>query len=120
MRKNVAMTVGAIALAFGGVLGTAGQSFAGSNGQQVAVSTHYSDEISLCGNNQNGDFDCTGYLPSPNQWTQVSGWWWKGVVIVYGVRYDTADGSPEYRMAECEVPVRQAADWTWCDLYNEL
>ncbi|MFE9138854.1 hypothetical protein [Streptomyces sp. NPDC007355] len=79
MRKNVATTVGAAALAFAGVLGSAGQSFAGSNGQQL----HFHDtstvvySIRVQGYNQSGD-SVSGCFLTPGRDTWISGWWWKG------------------------------------------
>ena len=85
---------------------------AGTNGQQVAVSTYYSDKVQVCGHNQNNAWVCTGYFNTPGTgYTGRAGYWYKGQVTITGVR-----NSPhQVRTAYCNIPVSQSGDWSYCN-----
>ncbi|MGW7819992.1 hypothetical protein ACWGLF_18025 [Streptomyces puniciscabiei] len=85
---------------------------AGSNGQQVKVSTYYSDEVDVCGYNQNGNYACTGWFATPGSgYTGVAGYWFHGTVDISGLNDDTG----KERYATCNVPTSQSGNWTYCD-----
>ncbi|MEO6087209.1 MAG: hypothetical protein ABIQ18_29270, partial [Umezawaea sp.] len=109
------------ALAGVGLLVGAGPASAADNGQQVSISTRYSDYVTLCGLNQDSAYICTGWVPTPNYWTTVNSWWWKGEVDITGRQVDTANGNNNvYRYGVCWVPVAQPGDVTYCDLAGKL
>ena len=85
---------------------------AGTNGQQVAVSTYYSDEVDVCGYNQNGTHTCTGWFATPGSgYTGRAGYWFKGTVDIYGLN----DNTGTQRHVTCNVPTSQSGNWTYCD-----
>ncbi|WP_017239921.1 hypothetical protein [Streptomyces sp. SS] len=116
MYGKLARVLAATALATAGLVGYAGSAAAGTNGQQVTVSTRWSDQIRMCGRNQYDQESCTGWIASPNLWTPVPGWWWKGEVFIEGWRHDTGESYYGY----CDVPPEQASDWTECHLWGTL
>lgn len=123
MLKTLAGRAGTVAAATvlsGAALVTAaGPASAGTNGQQVSVSTRYSDQIRVCGYNQADSWVCTGLIDSPNYWTGVGGWWWKGTVVLYGIEHNPNHTYVTYS-ATCNVPVSQSDDWTYCDVAGTL
>ncbi|MFF7441455.1 hypothetical protein [Streptomyces sp. NPDC008122] len=116
VNRKIARIATAAALATAGVIGYAGSAAAGTNGQQVTISTRWSDQIRMCGRNQADQEACTGWIASPNDWTPVPGWWWKGEITIQGWQSETG----EYRIGYCDVPPEQASDWTQCALYGTL
>ncbi|MEU0007827.1 hypothetical protein ABZ079_26960 [Streptomyces sp. NPDC006314] len=92
---------------------------AGTNGQQVIVATHYSDKISICGGNQNGDYTCTG-VNTPDGYTHVPGWYWRGWIRITGTQLDSGKPGGTIRVADCWVPKEQDGDWTYCYTYDRL
>ncbi|WP_055491689.1 hypothetical protein [Streptomyces sp. TP-A0356] len=52
---------------------------------QVTVHTNYADDIQVSGINQYGNYVETGWIATPNAWTRVPNWWWRGSVTVHGV-----------------------------------
>ncbi|MER7954386.1 hypothetical protein [Streptomyces sp. NPDC096030] len=108
MRRKIATTVGATALAFAGVLGTAGQSFAGSNGQVLQFYDREGNTYSLyvVGTNQNGQ-RVDGCFQTPSTFTLLSGYWWKGAVSYMG-----------FERANCTGPTTGAVDG-WVPTYQE-
>ncbi|MER6998521.1 hypothetical protein [Streptomyces sp. NPDC000410] len=112
IRKKAAVTVGATALAFAGVLGTAGQSFAGSNGQQLKFADARGDTYSILvvGKNQNG-VEVSKCFYTPNQVTYISGYWWKGNIEYLGWSGDSCTGSTRGHYT-AYVPTSQPnSDW---------
>jgi len=124
MLKQITSRTGSLiagsALAAAALITTAAPATAGTNGQQMAISTRYSDVVQMCGNNQNGVRVCTGWISTPNYWTKVYGWWWKGEVEFWGIQYDGPGGYEVHRYSYCNVPASQADDWTWCDEAGDL
>ncbi|MFE5714116.1 hypothetical protein ACFQ7J_25265 [Streptomyces sp. NPDC056501] len=124
MLKTLAGRAGTVAaatvLSGAALITAAGPAAAGTNGQQVSVSTRYSDQIRVCGYNQADSWVCTDLINSPNYWTSVGGWWWKGTVVIYGVQYDTPSRTHVTRAAQCYVPPSQSGDWTNCDVAGTL
>ncbi|MEU7583552.1 hypothetical protein AB0B50_38940 [Streptomyces sp. NPDC041068] len=107
---SIAATAAATTMA---VVGSAGTASAGTNGQQVKVSTYYSDQISVCGTNHKGHFDCTPRFKVPGkEYRGVAGYWFKGVVDIHGYNSNTG----KHRLAHCTVPERQASNWKYCDM----
>ncbi|MER5202774.1 hypothetical protein [Streptomyces sp. NPDC002825] len=110
--KKAATTVAACALAFAGVVGSAGQSFAGSNGQQI----HFHDtstvvySIRIEGYNQNGD-PVSGCFLTPSRDTWISGWWWKGEVSVTFYRNNSCSFATYYGDTIAWVPTEWSSDW---------
>ena len=113
LRKKVATIAGAAALAFASVLGSAGQSFAGSNGQQIRFhdtsTVVYS--IRIQGYNQNGD-SVSGCFSTPSKDTWISGWWWKGEVSVTFYKTNSCSFATYYDDIIAWVPDEQSGDWT--------
>ncbi|WP_406326790.1 hypothetical protein [Streptomyces sp. NBC_00203] len=120
--RRVGLIAAAAVLTVTGMFTGASSAAAGTNGQQVVIATHYSDQIQVCGPSQGSDLSvCHDWMASPDKWTKVPGWWFKGKVWIHGHRQDnngTIDD--EWRLASCDVPVSQADDWFWCDTYNQL
>ncbi|WP_329395298.1 hypothetical protein [Streptomyces melanogenes] len=114
--KNITLAAAGLGLAAAGLLAGAGTATAGGNGQQVTVSTRWSDQIRICGRNQADEQSCTGWIASPNPWTPLPGWWWKGELVIQGYQQDTG----EYRLGYCDVPTSQSDNWTKCNLYGTL
>ncbi|MGA4960484.1 hypothetical protein [Streptomyces lavendulocolor] len=111
VRRKLATTAGAAALAFAGVLGTAGVASAGSNGQQIyfydTLSNVYS--IHLQGYNQNGDY-WQLCVNTPQKETWVGGYWWKGnVEVSYYSNRDCPGNARAYK--NYWVPTSQSGDW---------
>ncbi|MFD9567479.1 hypothetical protein [Streptomyces sp. NPDC059994] len=117
-KSNTAAAAAAagVGLAAAGLLAGAGTAAAGTNGQQVTVSTRWSDQIRICGRNQADEEACTGWIATPNAWTALPGWWWKGELVIQG--YQQENG--EYRVGYCDVLPSQPSDWTQCNLYGTL
>ncbi|MFB6837218.1 hypothetical protein [Streptomyces sp. NPDC056361] len=113
VRKKVATTVAASALAFAGLLGSAGQSFAGSNGQQLRFhdtsTVVYS--IRVEGYNQSGE-SVSGCFSTPSKDTWISGWWWKGEVRVTFYKNNSCSFATYYDDTIVWVPTEQSGDWT--------
>ncbi|MFD3537155.1 hypothetical protein [Streptomyces sp. NPDC058664] len=113
VRKKAATTAAAAALAFAGVLGSAGQSFAGSNGQQIRFhdtsTVVYS--IRIQGYNQNGE-SVSGCFSTPSRDTWINGWWWKGEVGVTFYRNSSCSFATYYGDEIVWVPTEQSGDWT--------
>ncbi|MFJ5831564.1 hypothetical protein [Streptomyces sp. NPDC093089] len=113
MRKKVATTVGAAALAVAGVLGSAGQSVAGSSGQQI----HFHDtstvvySIRIEGYNQNGE-SVSGCFLTPSRDTWISGWWWRGEARVTFYRNNSCSFATYYGDTIASVPAEQSGNWT--------
>ncbi|MER6029828.1 hypothetical protein [Streptomyces sp. NPDC001851] len=85
---------------------------AGTNGQQVAVSTWHSDKARVCGYNQNHTYACTPWFSTPGSgWYGVAGYWFKGDVFITGVNAVTGAA----RHVTCNIPKSQSGDWTLCD-----
>ncbi|MCX4539406.1 hypothetical protein [Streptomyces sp. NBC_01565] len=115
--KKTATTVGALALAFAGVLGTAGQSFAGGNGQQIVFADVRGNTYSvyLVGTNQNGErSDICFNTPGPT--TYVGGWWWKGTVSYLGFAGAGCTGATRGSF-QATVPTYQT-DTDWYTITN--
>ncbi|MEZ0113841.1 hypothetical protein ABH920_007875 [Catenulispora sp. EB89] len=110
--KKLAATLTAVATIALPVV-AAGTASAGTNGQQVAVSTWYSDEVKICGTNQNNKPNvCTPKFSVPgSSYVGLKGWWYKGWVTITG--YDNDNGS--VRTARCYIPASQSGDWVYCD-----
>ncbi|HEY9368231.1 hypothetical protein [Streptomyces sp.] len=112
LRKKVATTAAAAGLAFAGVLGSAGQSFAASNGQQI----HFHDSstvvysIRIQGYNQNGQA-ASGCFQTPSKDTWVGGWWWKGEVNVTFYKNNSCSFATYYGETNAWVPTSQSGDW---------
>ena len=111
------LVVGA-ALIGGGMVPLAGAASAqtadaqGRNGQQIMVSTHFSDAVEICGDNQNGKWVCSPVFRTPgNGYTKLRGWWWKGTVAISGYN----DNSSKVRHMNCEVHEEEYSDWTQCN-----
>jgi hypothetical protein len=93
------------------LLGT-GIASAGTNGQQVAVSTWYSDEVYVCGDNQNGDYTCSNWFATPGTgYTELPNSWWKGEIFITG--YDETNG--QYYYATFTVPVSMSGNVYDCN-----
>ncbi|MEV8585898.1 hypothetical protein [Streptomyces sp. NPDC051180] len=113
MRTKLATTTAAAALAFAGVLGSAGQSFAGSNGQQI----HFHDtstvvySVRLQGYNQSGA-SVSGCFNTPSKDTWIGGWWWKGEVSVTFYKSSSCSFATYYDDTTVWVPSEQSGDWT--------
>ena len=111
--KKAATTGGAVALAFAGVLGSAGQSFAASNGQQIRFHDNsglvYS--IRIEGPNQNGDV-ASGCFATPSKDTWIGGWWRKGEATVTFYKNNSCSFATYYGETNAWVPTSQSGDWT--------
>ncbi|MFE4311359.1 hypothetical protein [Streptomyces sp. NPDC056891] len=113
VRTKVATVAAAAALTFAGVLGSAGQSFAASNGQQI----HFHDSSGLVysirvqGYNQNGDA-ASGCFSTPGKDTWVGGWWWKGEVNVTFYKGSSCSFATYFGETNAWVPTSQSGDWT--------
>lgn len=111
--KKAATTAGATALAFAGVLGSAGQTSAASNGQQI----HFHDSsgviysIRIEGHNQNGNV-ASGCFATPGRDTWVGGWWWKGEVTVTFYKSSSCSFATYGGETNAWVPTSQSGDWT--------
>ncbi len=114
--QKITLSTAGAALAAVGLLAGAGTATAGTSGQQVSVSTRWSDQIRICGRNHVGDAACTGWIATPNAWTSLPGWWWQGELTIQGYQQETQ----EYRVGYCDVPPSQPSDWTQCNLYGTL
>jgi len=85
---------------------------AGTNGQQVAVSTYYSDKVYICGYNPSNNWVCSGWFNTPGTgYSELHNYWWKGTIDITG--YNNDDGG--YHYASCQVPVSQSGDVTYCN-----
>ncbi|MEU7282203.1 hypothetical protein AB0A69_26005 [Streptomyces sp. NPDC045431] len=85
---------------------------AGSNGNKLKVHTTYADQIQLEGYNQHGDKVTTRWIATPDAWTWVHGWWWKGNVKVKGT--GIYKGKKVSKTVTCFVPGEAADDWINC------
>ncbi|MFI1104533.1 hypothetical protein [Streptomyces melanogenes] len=117
IRKTAATTVGALALAFAGVLGTAGQSSAAGNGQQIVFADTRGDTYSvyLVGTNQNGE-RADICFNTPNRNTYVGGWWWKGRVSYIGWAGANCTGASRGSYS-ATIPTSQS-DTDWYTISN--
>ncbi|MFF7756067.1 hypothetical protein ACFZCP_44365 [Streptomyces sp. NPDC007971] len=95
------------------MLGTAGTSFASTNGQEFLfhdrIGSVYS--IRLTGVNQNGDY-VSGCFQTPNTDNYISNWWWKGQVRVE--TWYTSNCTGNYVVNSDSVyvdPVNPNGDW---------
>ena len=86
----------------------------GTNGQQIDVGTYHSYSVQICGTNQYNNYVC-GAWNTPNYWTPIYGWWWKGwarITFCYG-----------YNLTQCYaanyywIPASQSGDWVYVQ-YN--
>ncbi|MFJ5532959.1 hypothetical protein [Streptomyces sp. NPDC093261] len=85
---------------------------AGTNGQQVAVSTWHSDKARVCGYNQHNKYACTPWFRTPGSgYYGAPGYWFAGTVLITGVNEVTGHA---YK-ATCGVPKSQSGNWTYCD-----
>ncbi|MEV5282914.1 hypothetical protein [Streptomyces sp. NPDC051994] len=82
----------------------------------MSVSTRWSDQIRICGHNHADEEACTGWIATPNTWTSLPGWWWKGELVIQGLQNENG----ESRVGYCDVPPSQPDDWTQCNLYGTL
>src|SRR5438105_732127 len=80
------------AVAAGVVAATGSPASADSGARQISVHTRYSDWIRACGHNQNDKWVCTD-RNTPNAWTRIPNWWWKGEVDIYGEDDTAGHGS---------------------------
>ncbi|MEV5874813.1 hypothetical protein AB0L75_11370 [Streptomyces sp. NPDC052101] len=79
------LVVGASLIGFG-VAALAVPNTASAAGElQVTVHTNYADSIQVYGTNQYGNEAETGWIPTPNAWTRVPDYWWRGTVTVHGI-----------------------------------
>lgn len=84
----------------------------GGYGQQIAVSTHFSDEVEICGRNQRLEWKCSPHFRTPGKgYTKLRGWWWRGPVTIKGYN----DNSSKVRTMKCWVPQESQSDWKECD-----
>ncbi|MDI2128209.1 hypothetical protein [Yinghuangia seranimata] len=108
--KRLAMTAGAAALAFGGVVGANGQAYAGGNGQQVQFldvnANVYSVYIS--GTNQNGQ-RATACFNTPQYDTVLWNYWWKGSVSYIGFAGSNCTGASRGSSSDW-VPTSMSGD----------
>ncbi|WP_030665850.1 hypothetical protein [Streptomyces rimosus] len=85
---------------------------------EVRVKTRYSDKIRITGINQHGNKVTSPWVKSPNDWTLVNDWWWKGKqsIVIQGVRNATGKW---YKMS-CYLPEYQDSNQFSCDGWNSL
>ncbi len=78
-RKSKLVTALGIAAACGlPMVGTTSAQAATYSSVEVYVSTYYSDEVVICGHNQNDTYVCSPTFVTPGTgYTELSGWWWK-------------------------------------------
>ncbi|MFD4635395.1 hypothetical protein ACFVYR_37575 [Streptomyces sp. NPDC058284] len=99
-----AVLAGAIAVPVAG----AATASAGTNGQQVQVSTYYSDRAKVCGTDQNGSHVCTGWFQTPGSgYYGVPGYWFKGKATIHGIN----DNTGTKRQVDVTVPKSQSGNW---------
>jgi hypothetical protein len=87
---------------------------AGTGGQQIQLTAPSQQSARVCGTNQYGHSVChvwntlgtQAVYPLPN-------WWWKGTVVIQNFAQPNAQAS--LGSTTCQVPVRQASNWTDCD-----
>ncbi|MFG2863631.1 hypothetical protein [Streptomyces sioyaensis] len=79
MSRKRKLVVALTATAFGlSIVGTNSAQAATYSSVEVYVSTYYSDEVVLCGRNQNDTYVCSPTFATPGSgYTKLSGWWWK-------------------------------------------
>ncbi|MFC0844010.1 hypothetical protein ACFH04_09845 [Streptomyces noboritoensis] len=107
LRTTIGVSAAALAAATG-VMASSGSASAGSNGQQVRVSTYYSDYARVCGVNQHGVHVCTPWFDTPGSgYHGQTGWWFKGRTTIEGVNADNG----QHRKVTISVPVSQSGDW---------
>ena len=91
MKSNLKrVLVASSALAGLGVAAVTMPTSASARGElQVRVHTNYSDNIQVFGTNQYGSSVHTDWIPTPDDWTRVNGWWWRDAVSIHNVgRHD--------------------------------
>ncbi|MCX4982591.1 hypothetical protein [Streptomyces sp. NBC_00572] len=124
MSKNfatrAAVAAGTLALAATGVLTGAGAASAGTNGQQISYTDHYSPgyrhSIEIYGYNQNGEESLGCFNINSGGTTNISGWWWRGDVTIKA--YNTYNCQNGYNWGEhFSVPYSQSDDWTYVTGY---
>lgn len=106
------MLVGSIGAGIEAITPTA--AFAGTNGQQIDVGTYHSYSVRICGTNQNNSYTCW-WGNTPNYWTPVYGWWWKGTVQVLFCYSYNLTGC--YAVGYWNVPAAQSSNWVYIQ-YN--
>ncbi|KUJ64931.1 hypothetical protein ACZ90_53425 [Streptomyces albus subsp. albus] len=114
--RKLGVAAAALAITGAGLLAGAGPAAAGTNGQQLAVSSRWADQLYACGHNQDDRYVCSGWKQSPDFWTYFPGYWFKGDVTVYGLR----NGYNEVLVAKCSVPKSQDGDWSYCLTNGEI
>lgn len=111
MQRSIRTTIGlsaAALVAATGVMASSGSASAGSNGQQVRVSTYYSDYARVCGPNQHSMHVCTPWLDTPGSGCHgKAGWWFKGRTTIEGVNADTG----RHRKVTINVPMSRPSEW---------
>lgn len=99
---------------------TADSAHAGTNGQQLSVTTYYTRYLRISGTNQNGQkvqWPSYGPLapskiqPDPYRKTSVSGWWWVGTVTI---AVSTSPSGP-WQYCTVNVPKSQSDDWVYAN-----
>lgn len=89
---------------------------AGSNGQQLAIST-YSNSVIIDGYNQSGSHVrvCVNTPAVPPNYNGLYGYWWKGNVYIYFYRNT---GCSNYKGSVVTyVPTSQNGDWWYVSAY---
>jgi hypothetical protein len=87
---------------------------AGSDGQQLIVSTNAStNSVKISGDNQIGK-EVHQTLNTPTGTTEDSGYWWENTVEI--TSYTGTNGSgTDIETVSCDVPVSQGSNWFNCN-----
>ena len=90
---------------------------AGSNGQQLAITTYF-PSVWIVGTNQNGIpvKGCLNILAPPPRYTWLPGYWWKGYVYFYFYRNSGCSIKDNWYIRE-NVPTSQNGDWYYVNAY---
>jgi hypothetical protein len=110
-------TICLLALFLVGSVVSSPKAYAGSNGQQLAVTT-YTEGYSLLivGHNQNGDNIAPCFNISPRQTTwYIFGYWWKGTVDIFLLNGSCGSGSV-IAHTSTYVPWSQSGDWWYTSI----